>query len=173
MHELPNNGNSAPTHSTATATEEVAEDLEYAGFWIRVGAALIDTLLLMLLLVPAAGMVLDMNQWQGDIPYFNFWNLLLNYILPAVVVLIFWFYKSATPGKMALKLTIVDADTGAKPTPARFVVRYLGYYLAMLPLFAGIIWVGIDARKQGWHDKLARTVVIRTKPEPVRFKEKP
>ncbi len=39
--------------------------------------------------------------------------------------------------------------------------RYFGYYVSILPLMLGIIWVGIDKRKQGWHDKLAGTVVIR------------
>jgi len=41
------------------------------------------------------------------------------------------------------------------------LLRYLGYYLSMLPLFLGFIWVGIDRRKQGFHDKIAGTVVIR------------
>ena len=53
---------------------------------------------------------------------------------------------------------------------SQFIIRYLGYYVAMLPLFLGIIWVGIDKRKQGWHDKLAGTVVIRSnRTEPVEF----
>jgi len=42
----------------------------------------------------------------------------------------------------------------------------------MIPFFLGILWVGIDARKQGWHDKLAGTVVVRPKlrgPQPVHF----
>ncbi|MDH4312499.1 MAG: RDD family protein, partial [Gammaproteobacteria bacterium] len=37
----------------------------------------------------------------------------------------------------------------------------LGYYVSMLPLMAGIVWVAFDPRKQGWHDKLAGTVVVR------------
>lgn len=74
---------------------------------------------------------------------------------------------------MATKLTIVDANTGEKPSPAQFVGRYLAYYVSMLPLFLGIIWVGIDKRKQGWHDKLAGTVVIKSNnPEPVKFEGK-
>jgi uncharacterized RDD family membrane protein YckC len=31
-------------------------------------------------------------------------------------------------------------------------------------LLLGFIWVGFDQRKQGWHDKLAKTVVIKTNP---------
>jgi uncharacterized RDD family membrane protein YckC len=33
----------------------------------------------------------------------------------------------------------------------------------MLPLFIGILWVAFDSRKQGWHDKIAGTVVVRTR----------
>lgn len=65
---------------------------------------------------------------------------------------------------------IVAAGTGEKPTTAQFIGRYLAYYISILPLFLGLIWVGIDKRKQGWHDKLAGTVVLRNKkPEPVMF----
>jgi len=87
-----------------------------------------------------------------------------------VAVIIFWIYKSATPGKIATRLTIVDAKTGNKPSTRQFVIRYLGYYVSTLPLLLGFIWVGIDKRKQGFHDKLAGTVVLRsTKTEPVKF----
>jgi uncharacterized RDD family membrane protein YckC len=96
---------------------------------------------------------------------------MLNYILPAIAVIVFWIYKSATPGKMATKLMIVDAETGGRPSTSQFIGRYLGYYISMIPLFLGIIWVGFDKRKQGWHDKLAGTVVIRSnKAEPVKFR---
>ncbi len=60
--------------------------------------------------------------------------------------------------------------TGGKSSTAQFIIRYLGYYVSIIPLFLGIIWVGIDKRKQGFHDKLAGTVVLRNiKPEPVEF----
>jgi uncharacterized RDD family membrane protein YckC len=40
-------------------------------------------------------------------------------------------------------------------------LRYAGYFVALLPVGLGILWVAFDARKQGWHDKLAKTVVVR------------
>ena len=145
-------------------------DQEYAGFWIRVGAALIDTLLLMIVLMPILLSIYGKSYWTGDTILHGFWDLIFGYIFPAIIVIVFWFYKSATPGKMATKLVIVDAQTGGKPSTRQFVIRYIGYYIAMLPLFLGIIWVGIDKRKQGWHDKLAGTVVLRkTHSEPVTF----
>ena len=146
------------------------QNQEYAGFWIRTGAAIIDTILILIVVTPILTYIYGDTYWLSESYVRGFWDLLLGYIIPAIAVVIFWIYKSATPGKMATKLTIVDAKTGGKPTVGQFIIRYLGYYVAMLPLFLGIIWVGIDKRKQGWHDKLAGTVVIRSnRTEPVEF----
>ena len=92
--------------------------------------------------------------------------------MPAVTVILFWLYKQATPGKMAVSARVVDARTGNSLTVGQSIGRYLAYFVAILPLFLGIIWVAFDPRKQGWHDKLAGTVVVRPKqrgPESVRF----
>lgn len=70
-------------------------------------------------------------------------------------------YRQATPGKMAISARIVDAGTGGPPSTAQLVVRYLGYFVSTIPLCLGLLWVAFDPRKQGWHDKLARTVVVR------------
>ncbi len=120
---------------------------EYAGFWIRTGAAIIDSILIMIILVPILTSIYGTNYWLGESQDQGIWDLLFNYILPAFAVIAFWIYKSATPGKMVLKLTIVDAKTGDKPSTGQFIGRYLGYYVSMIPLFIGIIWVGLDKRK--------------------------
>jgi uncharacterized RDD family membrane protein YckC len=146
------------------------DEQEYAGFWIRTGAAIIDTILILIIIIPILTVIYGKDYWMNESFSQGIWDVLLNYIVPAIAVIIFWVYKSATPGKMALRLKIVDAKTGEKPSTGQFIGRYLGYYVSMIPLFLGIIWVGIDKRKQGWHDKLAGTVVIRNnKKEPVRF----
>ncbi|MCF6257868.1 MAG: RDD family protein [Gammaproteobacteria bacterium] len=143
---------------------------EYAGFWIRTGAAIIDTILILIIILPILTAIYGVNYWVSESFVQGFWDVLFNYLLPAIAVIVFWVYKSATPGKMATKLTIVDAKTGGKPSTGQFIGRYLGYYVSIIPLFLGIIWVGIDKRKQGWHDKLAGTVVIKSnKSEPVKF----
>ena len=145
-------------------------DKEYAGFWIRVVASLIDTILVLVIITPVLLAIYGKSYWFSTSFIKGFWDFILNYILPAIAIIIFWSYKSATPGKMALGMTIVDARTGGKPSTGQFIVRYIGYYVSVLPLFLGLIWVGIDRRKQGFHDKLAGTVVIRDKtPETVRF----
>ncbi len=135
--------------------------MEYAGFWCRVGASIIDTILLLLLVAPLLTMVYGQSYWTEFEAVTGFWNSVINYLLPVTAVLAFWFYKSATPGKMALKISIVDAKTGCKPSVGQLIGRYLAYYVSVIPFCLGFIWVGIDKRKQGWHDKLAGTVVVR------------
>lgn len=146
------------------------QDLQYAGFWIRVGASLIDTLLVFLLTVPILYLFYGQSYWLDESMIKGFWDVVVSYVFPTAAVITFWVYKSATPGKMATHLTIVDAKTGGKPTTAQFVIRYLGYYVSIIPLFLGLIWVGIDKCKQGFHDKMAGTVVLRSNSvKPVTF----
>lgn len=90
-------------------------------------------------------------------------SVLLQYIFPAIVVLVFWKYKSATPGKMVFGAKIIDAKTGETPSTGKLIGRYLAYYISALPLLLGMFWVGWDKRKQGWHDKLAGTLVVRSR----------
>lgn len=148
-------------------------DLEYAGFWIRAGAEIIDSFIMLIIVLPLLIAIYGEDYYLSEAYFLGFWDVFLNYILPAIAVITFWIYKSATPGKMATNLTIVDAKTGGKPSTGQFVGRYFAYLVSILPLGMGLIWVGIDKRKQGFHDKLAGTVVIRnTKPEPVKFERK-
>jgi uncharacterized RDD family membrane protein YckC len=85
----------------------------------------------------------------------------VQWVLPAVAVVAFWLARQATPGKMVIHARIVDADTGGNLSRAQAIKRYLGYYVSLVGLGLGFFSVGWDRRKQGWHDKIARTVVIR------------
>ncbi len=148
------------------------EGLEYAGFWIRTGAALIDTILIEIIFIPVLTLIYGSDYWMSESFFNGFWDVVFNYILPAIATILFWIYKSATPGKMVFKLSIVDAKTGEKASNGQLIGRYFAYFISIIPLFLGIIWVGIDKRKQGLHDKLAGTVVIRnTAKEKVQFED--
>jgi uncharacterized RDD family membrane protein YckC len=130
--------------------------VEYVGFWARALASLIDTVLALIVLIPVSQFFVGARRHHESLT-----SVTLDYIVPAIIVLVFWFSRSATPGKMAISAVIVDADTLGPPTPAQFVIRYVGYYVSSIGLLLGFVWVGIDARKQGWHDKMASTLVIR------------
>ena len=142
-----------------------SQPVRYVGFWSRVAAAIIDTVLMMIIVWPLLTWIYGSGYWvdpeRGLIA--GPADLLLNWILPAIAVVLFWIYRQATPGKMAIGAKIVDAKTFGPPSTGQLIGRYLGYYVSILPLLLGLIWVGIDAKKQGFHDKLAGTVVVRSR----------
>lgn len=140
------------------------DTVEYAGFWVRVGASLIDTVLVLCVTLPLLVAVYGWAYFDGSHSglFAGSADFLLSWVAPAVAVVAFWVYKQATPGKMVFRAKVVDAKTGNPLTVGQSVGRYLGYFVSTVPLGLGLIWVAFDPKKQGWHDKLAGTVVIRS-----------
>lgn len=136
---------------------------EYIGFWPRVGAAIIDTLLMGVIIWPILTAFYGQDYWMTERIVAGPLDFLLSWVFPAVAVVAFWIARQATPGKMLISAKIVDAETGKAPSTRQYIGRYLAYYVSTLPLCLGLIWVAFDKRKQGWHDKLAGTVVIRVR----------
>lgn len=139
------------------------QPLEYVGFWARVGASIIDTVLMLVICLPLVHWIYGEQYWMSGKWVNGPADFLITWVAPAVAVVLFWIYRQATPGKMAISAKIVDATTGGKPSTGQLIGRYLAYYLSTIPFFLGFIWVAFDARKQGWHDKLAGTLVIRSR----------
>lgn len=147
-------------------------DMEYAGFWIRVWASVVDTVLIAVITVPILLAIYGKQYLESERLIEGPMDFLISWVLPAIAVITFWAYRAATPGKMAISSKIVDAQTGGQPSTGQLVGRYFGYFISTIPLGLGIIWVAFDKKKQGWHDKLAGTVVVRKKnsgPEAVAF----
>jgi uncharacterized RDD family membrane protein YckC len=155
------------------------EEYEYAGFWNRVGATVIDNVLLILILAYPLAKIYGTEYFipKDDAPivWIHGWaDFLLSWVFPAVATLTFWMWRCATPGKMAIRAVVVDARTGQRPSFLQFLARYIGYFVSLLPLGLGLLWIVWDKRKQGWHDKMAHTVVVREKhrgPIPVQFND--
>lgn len=137
---------------------------KYAGFWVRVAASLIDTALLLLVTLPLLLAIYGRAYFDGSRAGFlaGVADVMISWVGPAMGILVFWLYKQATPGKMMLNIQIIDAATGGSLSLGQSVVRYLGYFVSAIPLGLGLLWVGFDEKKQGWHDKMAGTLVIYT-----------
>lgn len=149
--------------------------MEYAGFWIRVWASVIDTVLIAVITIPILLAIYGTQYLESEKIIEGPIDFLISWVLPAIAVITFWVYRAATPGKMAISAKIVDAQTGGQPSTGQLVGRYFGYFISVIPLGLGIIWVAFDKKKQGWHDKLAGTVVVRKKntgPETVALNNK-
>lgn len=137
------------------------QNFTYAGFWVRVWAALLDMVLFVLLTIPVLYAIHGRGYFQSEVTARGPVDFLNMFVLPNVLLLVCWLLGAATPGKRAVGAKIVDAKTGERPRVSQFALRFLGLYVAALPLGLGLLWVAFDRRKQGWHDKLAGTVVVR------------
>ena len=133
----------------------------YGGFWIRLVAYVIDTVILFAVIVAGAVvyMLLAGGGSRGSDLAAGLVMLLWYLLLPLYVVV--WPPRfGATMGKLAVGYHIVD-ENGRHIGYGKAIARVLGQILSTLPLGLGYLWIGIDARKQGWHDKIAGTFVVR------------
>lgn len=145
---------------------------QYAGFWIRLLALIIDSIIMLIVFALPTSFIYGQVYWEGNEMIYGFWDLLLNYILPVVLTIFFWVKYLGTPGKMLLKLRVVDEKTGDKLSVGKAIGRYFAYIPAAIPLFLGFFWIGWAKRKQGWHDLLAGSVVVRSETKgPFKFED--
>jgi uncharacterized RDD family membrane protein YckC len=163
---------------STSRSESPDEVISYVGFWPRVGAALIDGIVVSIvleILFRVLGLDIDtgdtvptdVESMQAYLLDPHLWlQLVLSLVLPLIAIIILWRRLKATPGKMAIGAEVVDARTLGPLSTGQSIVRGLGYFVSTLPFCLGLIWVAFDARKQGWHDKLAGTVVIRKPRKP-------
>ena len=154
------NGNIYQTPESDVRVES-SEEFVYAGFWIRTSASIIDTIIIMVATYPILTMIYGRQYWVSDNMIYGIWDVIISYILPPIAVIVFWIYKSATPGKMLLGLKVISLGESPKLTIGQSIGRYFAYIPSFLIFCLGVIWVAFDERKQGWHDKLANTTVVR------------
>lgn len=139
---------------------------EYAGFWRRLMAFIVDILwisplVIFLLYINYGGDYAHLqNRAASQLEHFEWPVFLINHILPALLIIWFWMKYAATPGKLLLDCEILDAITGQPITFKQALLRYAAYIVSALPLGLGFLWILWDKQKQSWHDKIAGTVVI-------------
>src|SRR5512140_1817661 len=145
----------------------------YGGFWRRSIALIIDEVILYfislalflvgLIALGLKGEMLGrvMASSNGMTHGMGLFGLLyLASSLLAGVTYFTWFHGvgGRTPGKMLLALRVIQAS-GERMTPRIAFLRWVGYLISGLVFCLGFLWVAFDGRKQGWHDKIAATVV--------------
>ncbi|HEY8854832.1 MAG TPA: RDD family protein [Candidatus Dormibacteraeota bacterium] len=140
----------------------VASPGAYGGFWIRVVAYIIDFIILAIigaiLSAPLGVHYTDPNSLTT--PGARTSNG-IELLLSLVYFVGLWTYMGGTIGQRILGMRVVDATTGQPIGLGKAVIRWLGLLLSFFVCFIGVIWVAFDARKQGWMDKIAGTVVVR------------
>lgn len=153
-------------HITLDAPEQPVGTVRYAGFWIRVAAAIIDGLILAVpitILFSLAFIPLIFANSPESSPFAFF----ISYFAACIVtILLSWLYfavressaRQGTFGKSAVGIKVTDLN-GERISFARATGRYFSKALSSI-LYIGYIMVGFDECKQGLHDKIAGTLVV-------------
>lgn len=150
----------------------------YAGFFSRAAAFAIDQAIILGLAFAITVMVdyfinlIFGYRWLDDL---NTWGMngvvIATLLSSAGITLVisifynisFWMLSGQTPGKRVLGLRVVRAD-GQRLRLSNAIWRQVGYWLSMI-FYLGFIWILFDNKRQGFHDKLSRTIVVYSWPE--------
>jgi uncharacterized RDD family membrane protein YckC len=132
----------APKTAPAAVEPPIALSYPKAQFWERMGAGFLDMIIVCILsgLVPA--------HWLGPLIALAYFSGM-------------WAWKGTTVGGVVLKLQVVREANGGALTFVVALVRCLAAAFSIVVLFLGFFWIAWDKDKQGWHDKIAGTVVVR------------
>lgn len=145
----------------------------YGGFWRRGAAIFIDKIILYLLYIilifleftvlPSSPYAhrpgIPSGIWADMTAGFIIGHFIMSIFISAVYFTYFHGSTGRTPGKMLLGLKVVQTAEKNMTYGIAFL-RWIGYFVSALPLYIGFLWAAFDGKKQGWHDKIAGTVVI-------------
>ncbi len=125
-----------------------------AGFWIRVVAFIIDSIIVGVINAIIAAILNSSTTGRSGI----------QTLLGIIYFTYFWSASSPWPGQTVgdklLSLRVIRTD-GSDLTIVQALIRYVGLFISFIVIFIGVIWVAFDPNKQGWHDKIAGTYVIK------------
>jgi uncharacterized RDD family membrane protein YckC len=149
-----------------------APQARYGGFWIRLVAVIIDGIIVSIptfilglivgVIYGAATAVSGNNNNQTANTAFGGVQALIELIgiVIGIGYFVYFWGRGSTLGMRLFHLRVADATTGLPIGYGRAGLRYVGYILSVIVCYIGLIWAAFDSRKQGWHDKIAGTVVL-------------
>ena len=136
----------------ATAVANTYPTTDKIGFLTRALAAIIDFVLLAIVGGILNGILRGDTMGGGNV----------STIIGLAYFLYFWssYGHGQTLGDRALSIRVVKTD-GSELTLVDGLIRYVGLIISCIAIFIGVIWVAFDPNKQGWHDKIAKTYVVK------------
>ena len=155
----------APFANATPVTQEMSPAFaQKGGFWRRTGAYVLDGVVtgVMGFIVGIVVAIIGEATHMAEADMNNIAQL-IGEIVGLVYFLYFWSAHGSgqTPGMRALRLRVIRTD-GTYLSVGRAFLRNIGLGISIICLGLGVFWIGFDKQKQGWHDKIADTFVIRT-----------
>ncbi len=121
----------------------------YAGFWARAGGLWVDLLVL-------GGIFVGLDPWLNAANIHD-----LGLLVAPVYFTGFWGTVASTPGMLLVGIKVVRGEDGGRLGFRRSFLRGAGYLLDLVSCFVGFGWAAIDSHRQGWHDKIAGSFVVK------------
>lgn len=161
--------------TAAGAAGDTTQNVSYAGFWLRFVAYIIDYIIVSIITVPfafVAGLVVGLVAIFGaGSTNSSSFDLIARLVGIVISILVTWIYYAfcesspwqATPGKKALGVIVTDYD-GKRISFKQATIRYFAKILSALIFGIGYLMIGFTPKKQGLHDEIAKTLVVRGKP---------
>ncbi|MCR3882910.1 RDD family protein [Methanotrichaceae archaeon M04Ac] len=81
-------------------------------------------------------------------------------VLVSVGYYTYFFGNGQTPGMMAMKIKLVGTDGTYPIGYGKGFLRWIGMIISAMVILLGFVWILIDKKRQGWHDKIAGTYVV-------------
>lgn len=138
-----------------------------AGFWVRLVAALVDSTLVAILQVvlSTALVIAALRLTGGGEDQVRSLAVLIAWVFGPVIGVAYYVgftgYCGQTPGKMAIRVKVIRCDGGEIGYGRAFIRETLGKFLSFVIFGIGYLMIAFDGQKQGLHDKLADTYVIK------------
>lgn len=146
-----------PTESDESSpNSEPVPVIRYGGFWRRTGAMFLDTFVIAIAAAPAT--ILTLVAYGSAASTIA---SIVTIVLEAAYLPFCWTRWGMTVGKALMGLRVVRLEDMQRISWWRALGRLLALYPAMVFFGLGILWIGWEPRKRGWHDRLADTLVLR------------
>lgn len=129
-----------------------------AGHIKRIAAAIIDSIIMTIALIPVGGIVGMIIQDTMNKAFVEF---SFGLVLPAIAFSFMVSMKGTTIGKHIFGIKVLNDQTKTRPTLPKAILRELiGKYVSLLFLAGGYFWILFTEQRRGWHDLIANTVVV-------------
>lgn len=166
----------------------MSTEYKFASLNRRLIAAMIDLILLIVIITPINNLIsylflngqtllelfnsyvsshktIDVNRLvdflnENDAIYMYIFSQLLALLLASIYCISFWVWKGATPGKMLLRMKVVNTEGNNALSLKQAIIRLLGYFLSAATLGIGFIMINFRKDHKGLHDIMAHTGVV-------------
>ncbi len=139
-------------------------DLDLAGVGQRLASYLVDAVVLSVIyiaLIFLSGVSIEEEAVAGGDVSTTFTAVYILMAAIAIGYFTYFFGKGQTPGMKLVEIKLIRTDRVEPVGYKKGFFRWIGMEISGMVLFLGYIWILIDKKRQGWHDKIAGTYVVK------------